>query len=142
MGLYSQVSPQFPAGPVGDHLPLSSLSLSCHGDTSIHPLGMFMELHQTSVWKALLTAMHAQFIRWLQENGGGGRVPNTARAFIFDITKRSLAAGQTGVYGNIKRRHALSAGGAPGGRRATQPDSTSLPWDALLLRRVSGSWWF
>lgn len=45
-------------------------------------------------------------------------MPNTARAFIFDITKRSLAEGQAGVYGNIKCRHVLSVGGAPGGRRA------------------------
>lgn len=69
-------------------------------------------------------------------------MPNTARAFIFDITKRSLARGQAGVYGNIKCRHVLSVGGAPGERRAMQPDSTSLPWDAQLLRRASESWWF
>lgn len=69
-------------------------------------------------------------------------MPNTARAFIFDITKRSLAWGQAGVYGNIKCRHVLSVGGAPGGRRATQADSTSLPWDAHSLRGTSESWWF
>lgn len=31
--------------------------------------------------------------RWLQENGGGGRVPNIASAFIFDIIKRSPGQG-------------------------------------------------
>lgn len=64
-------------------------------------------------------------------------MPNAARAFIFDITKRSLAEGQPGVYGNIKCRHVLSVDGAPGGRRATQPDSSSLPRDAQLLGRTS-----
>lgn len=54
---------------------------------------MFMKLHQTFVWKAPLTVMHAWFMRWLQENGGGGRVPNMARAFIFDIIKRSAGQG-------------------------------------------------
>lgn len=126
-------------------MPLPSLSLlgpwGC-GDTSTHPPGTFMERRQTPVWKALLTVMHVRFIRRLQGNGGGGRVPNTARAFIFDITKRSLARGQAGVYGNIKCRHVLSVGGAPGERQATQPDSTSLPWDAQLLRRASQAWRF
>lgn len=88
------------------------------GVMGIHPLTLWgclwNSIRLTSVWKALLTVMHAWFIKWLQENGGGGRVPNTARAFIFDITKRSLAKGQTGVYGNIKCRHVLSVvGGAP-----------------------------
>lgn len=65
-----------------------------------------------------------------------------AEAFIFDITKRSLAWGQAGVYRNIKRRHALSVGGAPGGRRAMQADSTLLPRDAHSLGGTSESWWF
>lgn len=59
------------------------------GDISDHHLVMFMKLHQTFVWKTLLTVMPAWFLTWLQENGGGGRAPNIASAFIFDIIKRS-----------------------------------------------------
>lgn len=115
--------------------PSAAFLFWCCGDTPTHPLGTFMERRQTSVWKALLTVMHARFIRRLG-NGGGGRVPNTARAFIFDITKRSLAWGQAGVYGNIKCRHVLSVGGAPGERRAMQRDSTSLHGCALAKKSI------
>lgn len=50
-----------------------------------------------------------------------------------------LAESQAPVYWNIKRRHVLSVGGAPGGRLGMQSGSTLLPWDAQLPGRASES---
>lgn len=86
--------PVIPSCPLQNHGPFSvPLSLpvqwghlgSASGNVYEAPLDFCLE--------GLWTVMHAWFKRWLQENGGEGRVPNMASAFIFDIIKRSPGQG-------------------------------------------------
>lgn len=124
------------------HPSLSLIFFLWSRDLTDRHLVMFMKLHQTFVWKTLLTVMHAWFMRGLQENGGGGRVPNTASAFIFDITKRS--SGWRPVWSLLESKTQTCAFCWWCARkRLTMPSaSTSLPRAAKLLARASESWWF
>ena len=113
------------------------------GDISGHCLVMFMKLHQTFVWKALLTVMPAWFTRWLQENGGGGRVPNIAGAFIFDIIKRSPGQGPDWNFLEYKMQMCAFMPGnachACGQHFTSRTDTVAREsiWVLVILYRVS-----
>lgn len=84
------------------------------GDPSDHHLVMFTKLHQTSVWKALLTLMHTWFMRWLQENGVGAGRQTWPALLSLTLERGPLAEGQIGVYWNMKCRRVLAVGETPG----------------------------
>lgn len=114
----------------------------CHEGTSTHPWGMFMELHQPCL-KGPANSHACSVYKMVTRKWRWGQGAKHCQSFYLWHYKEVPGRGPDWSLREYKMQTCAFWWRGARTRRATQPDSTSLPWDAQLLGRASWlSWWF